>query len=121
MRCHECARGMIEEVAVGQCSFCLVGLCKNHLVDSFRGGRRPTLCMRAPSRAGVCRSPRSAWRKRHPCAGVVCSRVAHPREIPPLAWRSAVHDEGAGRLLIDDAFAEKVAVNETRRSDWRHS
>jgi hypothetical protein len=41
MRCHECARGMIEEVAVGQCRFCLVGLCKNHLVDSFRGAVVP--------------------------------------------------------------------------------
>jgi hypothetical protein len=41
MRCHECARGMIREVAVGQCRFCLVGLCKNHLVDSFRGAVVP--------------------------------------------------------------------------------
>jgi hypothetical protein len=41
MRCHECARGLVEEVAIGQCRFCLVGLCKDHLVDSFRGAVVP--------------------------------------------------------------------------------
>lgn len=36
MRCHECARGLVDEAAVGHCRFCLVGLCKDHLVSSFR-------------------------------------------------------------------------------------
>lgn len=52
MHCHECARGMIEEVAVGHCRFCLVGLCKNHLVDSFRG----------PSSHAVHASTVPSWR-----------------------------------------------------------
>lgn len=36
MKCHECARDGRERPAVGECRFCRVGLCKAHLVASFR-------------------------------------------------------------------------------------
>ena len=41
MLCHECARSRAEASAVGQCRFCSVGLCKDHLVASFRSGVAP--------------------------------------------------------------------------------
>jgi len=34
--CHECARQSIATPDLGQCRFCLVGLCKDHLVEAFR-------------------------------------------------------------------------------------
>lgn len=41
MTCHECAREGGTTAAVGHCRFCLVGLCKDHLVASFRGRTVP--------------------------------------------------------------------------------
>jgi len=41
MKCHECARDGRDEFAVAQCRFCLVGLCKRHLVESFKGTTYP--------------------------------------------------------------------------------
>jgi hypothetical protein len=32
--CHECARQSIATSGLGQCRFCLVSLCKDHLVES---------------------------------------------------------------------------------------
>jgi hypothetical protein len=34
--CHECARRSIATPGLGQCRFCLVGLCKDHLVEALR-------------------------------------------------------------------------------------
>jgi hypothetical protein len=34
--CHECARRSIVTPALGQCRFCLVSLCKDHLVEAFQ-------------------------------------------------------------------------------------
>jgi len=42
MMCHECARGSIETPCLGQCRFCLVSLCKDHLVDALRPGVVPS-------------------------------------------------------------------------------
>jgi hypothetical protein len=36
MICHECARRSIEAPGVGLCRYCLVSLCKDHLVESLR-------------------------------------------------------------------------------------
>ena len=36
MICHECARATAEQPAVALCQFCMVGLCKEHLVDLYR-------------------------------------------------------------------------------------
>lgn len=36
MRCHECAVRGGDAAAVGLCKFCLVGLCKAHLVELYR-------------------------------------------------------------------------------------
>jgi hypothetical protein len=33
--CHECARHSIATPGLGQCRFCLVILCKDHLVDAL--------------------------------------------------------------------------------------
>ena len=41
MFCHECARNGAEALCVGHCRFCSVGLCKDHLVASFRSGVVP--------------------------------------------------------------------------------
>ena len=41
MICHECARGSLDTPGLGQCRFCLVSLCKAHLVESFRPGDVP--------------------------------------------------------------------------------
>ena len=35
MLCHECAREDGQEPAVAACRFCLIGLCKCHLVATF--------------------------------------------------------------------------------------
>jgi hypothetical protein len=34
--CHECARQSIATPGLGQCRFCLVSLCKDHLVESLQ-------------------------------------------------------------------------------------
>jgi hypothetical protein len=34
--CHECARQSMTTPGVGQCRFCLVSLCKDHLVESLQ-------------------------------------------------------------------------------------
>lgn len=41
MLCHECAREGIQQPAVGECRFCQVGLCKAHLVGSFKSAVFP--------------------------------------------------------------------------------
>lgn len=51
MNCHECAREGRDQAAVGQCRFCLVGLCKPHLVESFKGATYPQYgCAHNPAR-----------------------------------------------------------------------
>ena len=39
MICHECARDAAERPAVAVCRFCMVGLCKQHLVELYRDAR----------------------------------------------------------------------------------
>ena len=39
--CHECARQSIATPGLGQCRFCLVSLCKDHLVESLRSAVVP--------------------------------------------------------------------------------
>ena len=34
--CHECARQSVVMPGLGQCRFCLVSLCKVHLVESLK-------------------------------------------------------------------------------------
>jgi hypothetical protein len=52
MLCHECARLATEQRAVGQCRFCLVGLCKAHLVESFSTAVSPQYgCSHEPEHA----------------------------------------------------------------------
>jgi hypothetical protein len=34
--CHECARRSIATLGLGLCRFCLVSLCKDHLVESLQ-------------------------------------------------------------------------------------
>ena len=41
MNCHECTIDGVEAPAVAICRFCMVGLCKHHLVESFRGTTIP--------------------------------------------------------------------------------
>jgi hypothetical protein len=41
MICHECVREGLTAAAISHCRFCFVGLCKDHLVASFRGGTVP--------------------------------------------------------------------------------
>ena len=36
MICHECAADAAEQSAVGLCRFCMVALCKQHLVELYR-------------------------------------------------------------------------------------
>lgn len=36
MTCHECLLAGTDRQAVAICKFCLVGLCKEHLVESYR-------------------------------------------------------------------------------------
>ncbi len=45
MICHECAREGLTAAAIGHCRFCFVGLCKDHLVASFRGDDGPAIRM----------------------------------------------------------------------------
>jgi len=65
MLCHECLMAGGREPAVGLCRFCLVGLCKPHLVELFR------LAPSAPQYA--CRHTPSepATRREHATSGVV--------------------------------------------------
>ena len=52
MICHECARDGLTAAAIGHCRFCLVGLCKDHLVASFHGATVPQYgCPHHPERA----------------------------------------------------------------------
>ncbi len=46
MHCHECARDGNERPALAHCRFCLVGLCKEHLVESFRSELVPRYACR---------------------------------------------------------------------------
>jgi hypothetical protein len=39
--CHECARRSVMAPGLGQCRFCLVSLCKAHLVESLQSGVVP--------------------------------------------------------------------------------
>ncbi len=67
MICHECARQSIQAPAVGQCRFCLVGLCKEHLVEAYRSRVIPQYaCDHGPERA---------FHDGHR------SEIGHPREI----------------------------------------
>jgi len=51
MNCHECARASIERPAVGLCRFCMVGLCKAHVVASFHSDVMPQYgCKHEPDR-----------------------------------------------------------------------
>ena len=51
MLCHECARDGTSRSAVGHCRFCLVALCKQHLVESFRSELVPQYgCQHHPER-----------------------------------------------------------------------
>jgi hypothetical protein len=51
MTCHECARRSLATPAVGQCRFCCVGLCKDHLVESLRSDVVPQYaCRHRPER-----------------------------------------------------------------------
>ena len=43
MLCDECARDGTGQPAVAYCRFCLVGLCKRHLVESFHSGLAPSM------------------------------------------------------------------------------
>ncbi len=52
MICHECAREGLTTAAIGHCRFCLVGLCKDHLVASFHAATIPQYgCEHHPERA----------------------------------------------------------------------
>jgi hypothetical protein len=57
MKCHECARAGRQTAAVSGCRFCMVGLCKDHLVASFQGATVPQYgCEDHPERAFPARS-----------------------------------------------------------------
>ena len=52
MNCHECAMEGLETPAVAICRFCMVGLCKRHLVESFRTATAPQYaCSHSPGAA----------------------------------------------------------------------
>ena len=60
MNCHECARAGIERPAVGVCRFCYVGLCKEHVVASFRSAVMPQYsCEHHPDREFALPVPQS--------------------------------------------------------------
>ena len=69
MICHECVMTGESVPAVGLCKFCLVGLCKLHLVELFR---RPTTvplcaCRHTPAQYPVGGSwDERPWRARIP-------------------------------------------------------
>lgn len=42
MLCHECARSAVQTPAVGQCRYCMVALCKPHLIESFETQNVPS-------------------------------------------------------------------------------
>ncbi|MGZ8562916.1 MAG: DUF2180 family protein [Candidatus Limnocylindria bacterium] len=51
MNCHECARDDIAQVAIAECRFCHVGLCKAHLVASYQNTIIPQYaCSHHPER-----------------------------------------------------------------------
>ena len=52
MDCHECAESGSVRSAVAVCRFCMVGLCKDHLVAAFRSRTVPQYgCDHQPDRA----------------------------------------------------------------------
>jgi hypothetical protein len=52
MTCHEGARAARDVAAVGACRFCLVGLCRDHLIAPFKGATVPQHgCEHHPERA----------------------------------------------------------------------
>lgn len=60
MNCHECARDGIAHVAIAECRFCHVGLCKAHLVASYQSRILPQYaCNHHPERpfASATRPP----------------------------------------------------------------
>ncbi len=67
MRCHECAREGREQAAVAICHYCSVGLCKAHLVASYRTQVVPEYsCEHHPGRP--FEAPVQAPRDREPVA-----------------------------------------------------
>ena len=61
MLCHECARDGTSRPAVAHCRFCLVGLCKQHLVESFRSELVPQYaCHHHPERPFVAAAVEAA-------------------------------------------------------------
>ena len=78
MNCHECAMDGVQGPAVAICRFCMVGLCKQHLVESFRGGPVPQYNCRhqaaAPPRATAATAATGGTtngaRSRTPATGV---------------------------------------------------
>ncbi len=49
--CHECARRSIARPGLGQCRFCLVSLCKDHLVEALQSEVVPPFaCNHRPER-----------------------------------------------------------------------
>ena len=52
MNCHECARVGVERPALGLCRFCMVALCKEHVVASYQSAVVPQYrCEHRPERA----------------------------------------------------------------------
>lgn len=61
MICHECAREGLTVTATSQCRFCLVGLCKDHLVASLHGAAVPQYsCEHHPEQAFASPAQESA-------------------------------------------------------------
>ena len=63
MFCHECLISGVERSAVGLCRFCLVGLCKDHLVAAYHSTVQPQYtCDHHPERPVVAAAPDAARR-----------------------------------------------------------
>ena len=63
MMCHECARGSTEVPGLGQCRFCLVSLCKDHLVGSGQSAAVPQYgCEHHPERPFTSEESREVGR-----------------------------------------------------------
>jgi hypothetical protein len=76
MRCHECAVTGDERAAVGLCRFCLVGLCKAHLVEAARSTAG------APQYAYTCHhDPGSAGRRHHERTAGAVSPLQHALRV----------------------------------------
>jgi hypothetical protein len=65
MLCHECLRTAVQTPAIGTCRFCQVGLCKPHLMASFRSRIVPQYaCDHHPERSfAPANSPLSTARR----------------------------------------------------------